>query len=693
VTLTPIEQSYYKFNLCVDTFTIRGELDDGIFEPGERVVIENIQVTNNGGLTLPAGSLLWFPNTSTFQSEKAIFSLPAISPNCTHVVPQAFYGNIPDIPEAQVIGRYQSQTTVLSHSELMYRKFNNAAIESTILVQYPVQINIEGPEHLVQGEKAIFRINIQNISRIPYGGTTGYNVSWRLNVDPRLHVTGTDAQVIEGFVDYIAPNTTFVHEFEATVNPNASMFELLPWAVDLFFKNKKVEIVQKSVRVTMSFQAMHDQNRDQFDVLFVTNKHIAQTESRLYMRIFDGLGLGVNFWDCEQYNGLSIDNTTNQRHPVSWIGQFQGKLIVFPLGHSSEFPLAFPHDLLSHFIGKISDPVDFDNGLLTIGAATPHVLPYLLGSISGAPVESEHLSGSFVLGVPSIEGFQKKCQDYVLKKAKSKTTAIYGLDKVAYNVRDVPAKNAFWKAISSTYQLGTAEFKELPANCLTRLYNLSKQDSSPLYLSEDRYVSALETTQFPLASRFAITLFSVIRSLSIATKLKLAYSGGSLAAEEAWTFIGKQGQVYTVSDLVCFALYCDISQELLHGIKDGANTRVNRLIYEFNRKPDYFSNIQLLKLITELQIRLKTVGSSIMVFSKTTQSNKNCSKKLEELKQQMIKKLGQPQYNQVLAQVEQTSTQEFTELNVIERPLIQQHQQYIETPGSAIQEVWKAITI
>jgi hypothetical protein len=693
VTFAPIEQSFHKFNLVVDSYSVRGELDDGIFEPGERVIVENVHVRNNGGLSLPAGALLVFPDTTTFISDKQAYVLPTIRPNETFIVPQLFYGTIPDIPEASYIGRYLSQSTVASHSELVYRTFNAEPVVTTLPVQYPLQISVSGPEHLVQGEKAVFRVIISNISTLPYGTTTGFNIQWRLNIDHRLQ-SGTGSQVIDGIVEYLDPSTSYVYDFEATVDPNSELFELLPWSADLFFKDKKIEIAQHSVRVTKSYQPMNDTNRDQFDLLFVTNKHIAQLESKLYLRIFDGLGLNVNYWDVEQYNGLSVENSMNQRHAVTWVNEFQGKLIVFPLGHSMQFPLIHPHDILNHFIKDINQPTDLESGLLTIGSVSSAVLPYLLESMIATPIDTKYLSGFFVIGKPTQGVFNKKCNKFLRKKAKKNSIGLYGLSNPVYNLNEVQQKNMLLQLIGSKFELGTASWQQIPITCLSRLYNLNKNDASAFYMAEDRHTGLLEATRFPLDSRFTLVLFSIIRSLSIQAKLKLVYTGGNLAKSQQWAFYGSNDQAYTLSNLLGFALYNDVIQEVLHGIVNG-ETRMKKIIVEINRKPEYLT-VSLFAILCEIQMRIKSVTSagSIVLFSKIAKSSKQCIKQIESLKSQFIERIGQEECSQTMVQAELNSKNPFPELSTpIERPLLQRHQQYIEKHGNALQEVWKALKL
>ena len=61
------------------------------------------------------------------------------------------------------------------------------------------------------------------------------------------------------------------------------------------------------------------------DVLFVTSARISRQNFIMWERLFIWLGLTVDYWDTERYNGLSMDLTYLQRHDVSLSPANQGK--------------------------------------------------------------------------------------------------------------------------------------------------------------------------------------------------------------------------------------------------------------------------------------------------------------------------------------------------------------------------------
>src|SRR3989338_7800223 len=86
-----IESSGLKYEATVCGYRVRGkDLDDGVFEPGETVIIDQLLVFNSGELTLPAGAIVRFPKTNDLQAVDVddAFVLPSIPPKGNYSVPQ-----------------------------------------------------------------------------------------------------------------------------------------------------------------------------------------------------------------------------------------------------------------------------------------------------------------------------------------------------------------------------------------------------------------------------------------------------------------------------------------------------------------------------------------------------------------------------------------------------------------------------
>jgi hypothetical protein len=73
-----LESSGFRYNAVTTGYKVEGIVDDNIYEPGEQIMIHSLTVWNNGGLTLPSGSLVTIPSTPTFRSDNIMYQLPGI---------------------------------------------------------------------------------------------------------------------------------------------------------------------------------------------------------------------------------------------------------------------------------------------------------------------------------------------------------------------------------------------------------------------------------------------------------------------------------------------------------------------------------------------------------------------------------------------------------------------------------------
>jgi hypothetical protein len=116
---------------------------------------------------------------------------------------------------------------------------------------------------------------------------------------------------------------------------------------------------------------------DHYDALLITGKHLDMEEMSKLMRVMEGLGLLVNHWHMDMYNGLSNDLETKQRHFFSWTEYFRGKLIIFPVEDKEMLELFDAEDMLNHVLLRF-----LGSGIVLIGADSNHVKSYLMDRFS-----------------------------------------------------------------------------------------------------------------------------------------------------------------------------------------------------------------------------------------------------------------------------------------------------------------------
>ena len=67
-----------RFDALVTDYHTVSAIDDGIFEPNERIHISGLTFINDGGLYLPSGAEALFPSTKTVNFEPTHFTLPEV---------------------------------------------------------------------------------------------------------------------------------------------------------------------------------------------------------------------------------------------------------------------------------------------------------------------------------------------------------------------------------------------------------------------------------------------------------------------------------------------------------------------------------------------------------------------------------------------------------------------------------------
>jgi hypothetical protein len=92
------EKSSEKFLLRIVSLTICDDYNDGLFSPGETIVIKDIVVMNCGGLTLPEGAKLFVISSDTIQAFDEFITLPEVRPGEYLQLQQTLRAQIIEMP-------------------------------------------------------------------------------------------------------------------------------------------------------------------------------------------------------------------------------------------------------------------------------------------------------------------------------------------------------------------------------------------------------------------------------------------------------------------------------------------------------------------------------------------------------------------------------------------------------------------
>ena len=189
-------QAGTRFEAEVTNLKVLSAIDDGIFEPNERILVSDVLVVNSGGLPLPDGVSTFMPSTKTIKFEPTCFNLPSehLFPGQSFVIPITYYGRIFDQPPPNVPGPFVSRAEFHSRAELLGRPFEKSFLHQRLVVQYPVNLAyLRCSENLGRGEVSVLEIGVQNISTMPYGNCAGSGgrVVLQLHLDARIIPVGS----------------------------------------------------------------------------------------------------------------------------------------------------------------------------------------------------------------------------------------------------------------------------------------------------------------------------------------------------------------------------------------------------------------------------------------------------------------------------------------------------------------------
>ena len=382
-------QAGTRFDAEVTSLHIASGIDDGIYEPNERISVSHLLMVNSGGLPLPSGAESFIPSTPTIKFEPERYSLPDIMPGNRFEVPITYFGRIFDEPPPNKPGPFVSKAEFIPQIELLGRPFEKSFLKQILVVQYPVKLAfLRCAENLGRGEVSTLEIGVQNISRMPYGNCpgSGGKVVLQVHFDQRLLPVATgkiglsnvpytvtydpstrDSMFVQ--MHAIPPGETVTVQITVQMESRAELFDRCFWQTDVYLRDKLIEYNFQKIRVS----PFYSPSDPVADVLMVTNQDITRREFVFWQHILENLNVTVDFWDTGRYNGLSVDLGNNARHPVTWEGRYMGKLILYPHANLQHL---WGIDIIRHFHGN-----NFREGPLT-DSSSSMVLFYVAGVTS-----------------------------------------------------------------------------------------------------------------------------------------------------------------------------------------------------------------------------------------------------------------------------------------------------------------------
>ena len=636
-------------------------INDGVFEPNERITVSDVIVINSGGLPLPEGAQVFITSAATIKFEPTRFTLPVLAPNQKFTVPISFGGRLLDAPSPNAPGPFRSEASLETHIELLGRPFEKSSKTVELCIEYPVKLGtiLRCKESAGRGEVSIFEVDVHNISSMPYGTCTGSGgeVVVQLHMDSRLipvafGKTGSHKVPYTVSYDPATPDSLYIqiHEIPprkvttlqvaVQVDSQAELLDRCRWQADLYLRGKLIEYNTEVIRISPFFAPKNPPA----DVLMVTDPSISRKEFVFWQHILNILNVSVDFWDTERYNGLSIDCTTRVQHEVTWEGRYRGRLIIYP---HCNLRMLLVVDMVRHFHGPNyrndrredfgssmilfmpslspqADPSrDQEDNLIRHLALVDESLELPKGGYSGnhisAPTTSE----------PCLKWEKKTLEEF---ERKDPSRALH-----------VMSRNINFESTGMLkYSYGYVDLRRCPILRSCKLVVVSgvggcitDMDSDDVHL----YPTSLE---IPLAGNFGQCLLATLFGISLSCKLQLIKTLPGVRVGDITqvnpTFYLPNGFTITIAQLAAICAAREIAEETISCC--GTAHRMNLLAEEVSKNVGaYTANgtvvLQALQLVENEVAECKKVINN----AKSSQSASDIKKQSNNI-QKILKKAG-----------------------------------------------------
>ena len=640
-------------------------INDGVFEPNERITVSDVIVINSGGLPLPEGAQVFITSAATIKFEPTRFTLPVLAPNQKFTVPISFSGRLLDAPSPNAPGPFRSEASFETHIELLGRPFEKSSKIVQLCNEYPVKLGtiLRCKESAGRGEVSIFEVDVHNISSMPYGTCTGSGgeVVVQLHMDSRLIPVAfgkTGSQKVPYAVSYdpATPDSLYIqiHEIPprklttlqvaVQVDCQAELLDRCRWQADLYLRGKLIEYNTEVIRISPFFTPKNPPA----DVLMVTGPSTSRKEFVFWQHILNILNVSVDFWDTGCYNGLSLDSATRARHQVTWEGRYRGRLIVYP--HCNLQMLLGVH-IVRHFHGPNyrndrredfgssmilfmpslspqADPSrDQEDNLIRHLALVDESLELPKGGYSGnhisAPTTSE----------PCLKWEKKTLEEF---ERKDPSRALHVMSR----------KINFESTGMLKYSYGYVDLRRCPILRSCKLVVVSgvggcitDMDSDDVHL----YPTSLE---IPLAGNFGQCLLATLFGISLSCKLQLIKTLPGVRVGDITqvnpTFYLPNGFTITIAQLAAICAAREIAEETISCC--GTAHRMNLLAEDVsNNVGAYTANgtvvLQALQLVENEVAECKKVINN----AKSSQTASDIKKQSSNI-QSILKKAGTDGY-------------------------------------------------
>lgn len=617
-----LHEAETRYDATVVSLQVSPAMRGGMYEPNQPITVSNVVVRNNGGLPLPKGAKLFFPSTKTVHFVQTVYELPEIPPMTFITVSEQFKGRIFDQPTPNQPGHFTGEASFSPQIELLGRPFGNS-LTHTLEVTYPVKLNFAlSRKNVSIGEISVLEVGIENTSAVSFGSALGCQgtVSVRLHLDSHLIPLGIqptppevgapeEEERGEAFSFQVTHNPNLqdsvwvkIKELQVgasltipiafLMDPSAHLCDTYVWQAALYYKGKHVEYLTQEVRVTPAYTPPSSPT-SLGDVLMVTNEMLSASEIVLWQKIFDILGVNVDYCDASKRNDFrspplsphreerefaGTSNPANLTHrtlsmspsPMSpgvltdtTYSMYAGKTIIYPHCKLEQLP---PEYIVSHFDSPGSGMLIFQPTSMPLSledhfyshAGHSKLLRHLCCPEKKIQLPKDAHSGYHLLTPGTLispEVVVKRSEKRVMRKLEGQYPAqTLAQFSGRYNINQ--------KSLLK-YTYGTMDVRRCP---LARSCNFQCVDGAGGSLASmgiDDPLLTAKSREIPLASKFGQVFLAVLVSIPLQSKLNIFKSTETKSSHKHVGFYLPNGRHLTTQQLSAITVAHYVADEVM----------------------------------------------------------------------------------------------------------------------------------
>lgn len=338
-----------RYDLALRSYTFRPKQNNGVFEPGDTVYVENLVVQNTGKMPTPPAAEVQISLLSNkwVLSEGLIVRITeSLAPGQIHQIQEPLAFKIAANPLVIRDGPFKetAQMTLQSSLKGVPRNFENFKNDKEFQVSFPIEISpISLPKSLAPGAKARVLWRITNVSDKEFGTHSAVRRKILASFAPEsnndIYETGTfnfpQGQLAQDKLMFeiakLEPKESIIIEGTVSTNRYAPPYSSVGGQMNLEIGEiehpSHLQLIQKQkffIRI-----ASHYKSSPANEILFVANHSTTQEEIQAWLELARYFGLKLAIWDIHLNGSLDVLKAITSSSSTL-AKDFARKLIVIP---------------------------------------------------------------------------------------------------------------------------------------------------------------------------------------------------------------------------------------------------------------------------------------------------------------------------------------------------------------------------